>query len=319
MKPDRSARILVTGGKGFLGWHLCERLRLDGYQNVIPLSIEDCDLSIAAEVNACFKLTNPDVVIHLAAAVGGIGANIAQAGYFSYANTIMGANIIEACRIFSVRKLVIIGTICLYPEDAPIPTPEKSMWDGFPALDTAAYGIAKRNLWVMSWAYRKQYGLNSIFLIPTNLYGPGDHFEPDKSHVIAALIRRMSDATRNSLPEVVVWGDGSATRDFLFVTDAANGIALALEHYNDERPLNLGSGCETSIRELAILIARISHYEGRIVWDQTKPTGAPRRFLDVSRANKEIGFIAATQLDDGLKQTIEWFALQSEFQPKGDL
>jgi len=298
--------VVVTGGRGFLGRFVVGELERRGMQVVAP-SRAEYDLTRPERVEALFRDHAPQAVIHAAAAVGGIGANREQPGWFSYANTLMGANVLDGARRHGVAKLVTIGTICVYPADAPVPTPERAMFAGFPAADTAPYGIAKRNLWMMGVAYRRQYGLNAVYLIPTNLYGPEDHFEPERSHVVPALIRRLIEARDAASPEVTIWGDGSATREFLFVEDAARGIAAALERYDGEAPLNLGTGHEVSIRELAETLREQTRYAGRLVFDATKPAGAPRRSLDVTRARAEIGFEAATSLADGLARTVDWY------------
>jgi GDP-L-fucose synthase len=299
--------VVVTGGRGFLGRFVTEELRERGFRHVFPLGSSDYDLIRPEAVQRMYKELRPARVIHLAAAVGGIGANKEHPGWFSYANTMMGAGVIEGARIHGVRKLVVIGTICVYPAEAPVPTPETAMFEGFPAGDTAPYGIAKRNVWSMGAAYRTQYGMPVIFLIPTNLYGPHDHFDEERSHVIPALIRRLVEAREKSLPQVVVWGDGSATREFLHAADAARGIADAMSRYDDAEPVNLGTGEEVSIRTLAETIRDLVGYHGKLVWDASKPAGAPRRSLDVSRAEREFGFSARVGLTAGLRSTIEWY------------
>jgi len=298
---------VVTGGRGFLGRFVCDRLRRRGHDRVVPLGSGDYDLVRPEDAERMFAECRPTVMVHLAAAVGGIGANRANPGWFSYANTMMGANVLEGARRHGVRKLVVIGTVCVYPADAPVPTPESAMFAGFPAGDTAPYGIAKRNVWAMGWAYRKQYGSNVVFLIPTNLYGPHDHFEEERSHVIPALIRRMIEARERNDPEVAVWGDGTATREFLYVEDAARGIVDALERYDEAAPVNLGSGREVSIRDLAEAVRNVVGFRGEVVFDASKPTGAPRRSLDVARAREAFGFSATTSLADGLAATVAWY------------
>ena len=301
------ARVLVTGARGFLGSYLVEELERRGYSSVLAPARADCDLTDAQSVARYFKATGPTHVIHAAAAVGGIGANVAQAGFFSYANTMMAANVLEGCRTQGVAKVLSIGTICVYPADAPVPTPESCMFQGFPASDTAPYGIAKRNLWMMGVAYRKQYGLNATFLIPTNLYGPRDHFEESKSHVVPALIRRALEARASGAPELMVWGDGTATRDLLYVADAARGVIDALERYDAADPVNLGTGREVTVRELVETVVQACDYRGRLVFDATKPQGAPRRALDATRAREAFGFQASTSLASGLRATIDWY------------
>jgi GDP-L-fucose synthase len=277
---------------------------------VTALGAQDHDLTRAEAADAMYREHRPQAVIHLAAAVGGIGANREHPGWFSYANTMMGANVLEGARLHGVGKVVVIGTVCVYPARAPVPTSESEMFAGFPAEDTAPYGVAKRNVWMMGVAYRRQYGLPVVFLIPTNLYGPRDHFEEHRSHVIPALIRRFVEAREQNLPRVVVWGDGTATREFLYVDDAARAIADALERYDRPEPLNLGTGEEVSIRELAERIRRLTGYSGDLVWDADKPSGAPRRSLSVERLRRELGFRAETDLETGLARTIDWFCAQ---------
>jgi GDP-L-fucose synthase len=254
-----------------------------------------------------FVEQRPEVVIHLAAAVGGIGANRANPGRFFYDNAIMGIQLIEACRRHGVEKTVVLGTICAYPKFTPVPFREEELWNGYPEETNAPYGIAKKALLVQCQAYREQYGMNAIFLLPVNLYGPGDNFDLESSHVIPALIRKCVEAVEEGRDEIVLWGDGSATREFLYVEDAAEGIILATERYDEADPVNLGSGREISIRELAARIAGLTGFSGRIVWDTSQPNGQPRRCLDVSRAEREFGFRASTALDAGLRKTIEWY------------
>lgn len=304
------ARVLVTGGRGFLGSYLLEELRQRGYGEVLAPARQEVDFADPRSTAEYFARTRPTHVIHAAAAVGGIGANVAQAGLFSYANTLMAANVIENSRVHGVSKLLSIGTICVYPANAPVPTPESAMFDGFPAADTAPYGIAKRNLWMMGVAYRKQYGLRATFLIPTNLYGPRDHFDEAKSHVVPALIRRALEARASGAPELAVWGDGTATRDLLYVADAARGMVDALERYDSPEPVNLGTGREVTVRELVETVVRLCGYEGRVLFDASKPQGAPRRALDASRAHQSFGFQASTSLEQGLSATIAWYQSQ---------
>lgn len=305
--PTEPRRVLVTGGRGFLGRYVSEELTRRGYEQVLVPARAECDLLEPSSVQRYFREHAPTHVVHAAAAVGGIGANVAQAGYFSYANSLMAANVVEACRVAGAQKLLSIGTICVYPADAPVPTPESAMFEGFPAVDTAPYGIAKRNLWMMGVAYRKQYGLNAVFLIPTNLYGPRDHFDEAKSHVVPALIRRALEARASGAPELAVWGDGTATRDLLYVADAARGVVDALERYDAPEPMNLGTGREVTVRELVETVVRLCGFEGRVVFDASKPQGAPRRALDSSLARRALGFDAPTTLEQGLRATIEWY------------
>lgn len=307
---ETAQRILVTGGRGFFGSHLIEELKGRGYGRVHALDRNDCDLIQPASVQNFFEHFRPTHVIHAAAAVGGIGANVAEAGWFSYANTMMGCNVVESARRNRVEKLLSIGTVCVYPEHAPVPTPETAMFEGFPAPDTAPYGLAKRNLWMMGAAYRKQYGLNAIFVTPTNLYGPRDHFEESRSHVVPALIRRALKARDEEQPTFDVWGDGSATRDLLYVTDAARGVVDALERYDAIEPVNLSTGREISVKELVETVVRLCDYRGELRFDPTKPQGAPRRALDATKARNCFGFEATTDLATGLKATIDWYRSQ---------
>ena len=300
-------RVVVTGGKGFLGGFVCEELERRGFAAVDAVDEHDYDLTDAHAAEAMFAELRPRYLIHLAAVVGGIGANKANPGRFSYANSVMGANVLEGARRHRPDKVVVIGTACVYPANASVPTSEEQMFDGFPAEETAPYALAKRNLWMMGAAYRKQYGLSVVYLIPTNIYGPRDHFAKESSHVIPALIRRFVEAREASLPEVVIWGDGSATREFIYVEDAARGIVAALEKYDAPEPVNLGSGREVPIIVLAETIRELSGYGGRLAWDPTKPTGVPRRSLDVERARLAFGFSATTELRTGLARTIEWY------------
>jgi GDP-L-fucose synthase len=284
-----------------------DRLRQAGCADILAPSFKDCDLTARGAAEQLMAGYKPQIVIHAAAAVGGIGANQRNPGFFFYANAIMGIELIEAARRHGVEKLVVLGTICAYPKLTPVPFREEDLWNGYPEEVTAPYAIAKKALLVQCQTYRQQYDLNAIFLLPVNLYGPRDHFDPENSHVVPALIRKFVEATERGMPEVVVWGDGTATREFLYAEDAADGIVRATERYNGAEPVNLGTGIETSIRELAELIADIVGFSGRIVWDSTKPNGQPRRCLDVSRADREFGFRATTSLDCGLRRTVEWF------------
>ncbi|MCX7681742.1 MAG: GDP-L-fucose synthase [Anaerolineae bacterium] len=300
-------RILVTGGNGFLGRHVVQRLRTQGCTQVFAPRSSEYDLRDGAAVAALMRDTRPEVVIHLAALVGGIGANRERPAEFFYSNIMMGVQTIEQARLAGVEKFVIIGTVCAYPKFTPVPFREDDLWNGYPEETNAPYGLVKRLLLVQAQAYRQQYGFNAIYLLPTNLYGPGDNFDPRSSHVIPALIKKCVDAIEEGRDEIVVWGDGSPTREFLYVEDAAEGIVLATERYDKPDPVNLGSGAEISIRELVGMIARLTGFTGRIVWDTTKPNGQPRRCLDVSRAKREFGFQAHMDFEEGLRRTIEWY------------
>ena len=300
-------KILLTGGNGFVGKHVVEALQKRGVkknQMLIPKSSVD-DLR---NMKTCLKVTKDvDLVIHLAGNVGGIGYNRDFPGTLFYDNMTMGVNLIEAARINSVNKFVQVGTICAYPKFTPVPFKEENLWNGYPEETNAPYGIAKKALLVMLQAYRQQYGMNGIYLLPVNMYGPGDNFDPKSSHVIAALIQKVHDAKKQKKKEIVVWGDGSATREFFYVEDAAEAIVAATEKYNKVEPINIGAGFEISIKELVKIIVKLMNFEGKIIWDKTKPNGQPRRMLDTSKAKKEFGFQAKTNFEEGLKKTIEWF------------
>ncbi len=298
--------MLITGGGGFLGSHLVERVRREGIEPFV-VRRGDYDLTKAGDVERLFDTAQPEVVIHLAAEVGGIGANRANPGRYWYANLMMGVQVLEQSRVAGVDKVVLLGTICSYPKLAPVPFREVDLWDGYPEETNAPYGVAKKALLVGAQGYREQYGLNSIYLLPVNLYGPGDNFDLETSHVIPALIRKMVEAQERGEPEIVLWGDGSPTREFLYVEDAVEGIWLATTRYEDPEPVNLGTGEEISIGKLAALIAELTGYEGEIVWDTSKPNGQPRRKLDVSRAEASFGFRATTPFREGLEQTIAWY------------
>jgi len=300
-------RALVTGGTGFLGTNVVSALRAGGANQVFAPSSAECDLREQAEVRRLIAELRPDLVVHLAAVVGGIGANQSNPGKFFYDNLMMGALLMEEARLAGVAKFVAIGTICSYPKLTPVPFKEDDLWNGYPEETNAPYGLAKKMLLVQSAAYRQQYGFNAIFLMPVNLYGPGDNFDPDSSHVIPALIRKCVDAVARGDEEIVVWGDGSPTREFLYVDDAARGIVLAAVHYNRPEPVNLGSGSEISIKDLVGTIARLTGFKGRIAWDVSKPNGQPRRRLDVSRAADYFGFRAEVGFEEGLKATVDWY------------
>ena len=305
-------RVVVTGGAGFLGSFVVEQLRTKGCRQIIVPRSRDYDLVEMEAVRRLYADTTPDVLIHLAARVGGIGANQANPGRFFYENLMMGSQLIEIGRQRGLGKLVAIGTICAYPKFAPIPFQEDDIWAGYPEETNAPYGLAKKMMLVQSQAYRQQYGFNSIVLFPVNLYGPHDNFDLQTSHVIPALIRKCVEARDTGASEIVLWGDGTPTREFLYAEDAAEGILLAAEQYDDSRPLNLGTGEEISINGLATMIATEVGYTGRIAWDKTKPNGQPRRCLDVSRIKETIGFQAKHTLRDGLKKTIAWFHAHRE-------
>lgn len=299
--------ILVTGGAGFLGRLVCEDLRAKGYQNLIIPRRSEYDLTIEEHVSQLYRDTKPDVVIHMAAEVGGIGANRENPGRFFFANLSMGMHLIEHGRRVGLKKFVQIGTICAYPKFTPVPFREEDLWGGYPEETNAPYGIAKKALLVMLQAYRAQYGFNGVYVLPVNLYGPGDNFDLKSSHVVPALIRKMVDARDARKPTVEVWGTGSASREFLYAPDCAKAVVLTAEKYESPEPMNLGSGQEITIRQLTELIARLVGYQGQLVWDSSKPDGQPRRGLDVSRAKNSIGFVAPTPLETGLRQTIEWY------------
>jgi GDP-L-fucose synthase len=308
MEQDlQSKRILVTGAAGFLGSHIVERLRQIGCSRIAVPRRMDCDLTRADDIEKLFREFHPELVVHAAALVGGIGANRDNPGSFFYENALMGIQLIDACRRHAVEKTVVLGTICAYPKLTPVPFREETLWDGYPEETNAPYGIAKKALLVQCQAYRRQYGMNAVYLLPVNLYGPRDNFDPDSSHVIPALIRKCVEARRRGDSEITLWGDGSPTREFLYVADAAAAVVAAAELYDGADPVNIGSGQEISIRDLAARIALLTAFTGRITWDATKPNGQPRRCLDVSRAEREFGFRARTNLDAGLKTTIDWY------------
>jgi len=305
-------RICVTGGSGFLGQRVMARLNALGHRDPFVVKHSDYDLVLAEDCERLYREAKPQVLIHLAGIVGGIGANRDNPGRFFYENMMMGMQLIEGARLHGVEKFVQIGTVCSYPKFTPVPFKEDDLWSGYPEETNAPYGIAKKTLLVQLQAYRDQYGLNGIYLLPVNLYGPGDNFDPGSSHVIPALIKKCADAVRKGESKVEVWGTGAPTREFLYVDDAAEAIVMAAEHYNGREPVNLGSGKEISIKELLQLIASETGFAGKIVWNSSKPDGQPRRVLDVSRAEELLGFRARTEFIDGLRLTIEWYKAQAE-------
>jgi GDP-L-fucose synthase len=300
-------RILVTGGAGFLGAAVVARLTAEGCKEVFVPRQREYDLTREEAVRRVYERARPEVVIHLAAIVGGIGANRENPGRFFYDNLMMGTLLMEHGRRAGVEKFVAVGTVCCYPKHTPVPFREDDLWLGYPEETNAPYGMAKKMLLVQSQAYREQYGFNGVFLLPVNLYGPGDNFEPDRSHVIPAVIRRAAEAVEAGADELVVWGSGKATREFLYVDDAAEGIVLAAARYAKPDPVNLGAGFEISIHDLVTEIARLVDFRGRVVWDATKPDGQPRRCLDTSRAAREFGFRARTSFAEGLARTVRWY------------
>ena len=302
-------RFMVTGGAGFLGSFVCEKLAARGVSEdqLFVVRSRDYDLTRQQDVERLYRDVRPTVVIHLAAEVGGIGANRLHPGRFFYANLAMGLNLIEQARQSQVRKFVQVGTICAYPKFTPVPFREEDLWAGYPEETNAPYGVAKKSLLVMCEAYRQEYGLNAIYLLPVNLYGPRDNFDPESSHVIPALIRKCIESVEQGSDRIVCWGDGLPTREFLYVEDAAEGIVAATARYDDAAPVNLGSGREISIADLTTLIAKLTGFAGRIEWDTTKPNGQPRRCLEVSKARERFGFVAKTDFEAGLKATIQWY------------
>jgi GDP-L-fucose synthase len=300
-------RITVTGGAGFLGSHLVEKLEKQGCESIFVPVVEKFDLTKEADIIRLYQEASPDIVIHLAAKVGGIGANRENPATFFYDNLIMGVQLFHHAYLNKIEKFVAIGTICAYPKFTPVPFKEEDLWNGYPEETNAPYGLAKKMLLVQSEAYRAQYGFNSIFLLPVNLYGPRDNFDPRSSHVIPALIKKCMDAIENDEDEIEVWGDGSPTREFCYVEDTAEAIALATEKYNKSEPVNIGAGFEISIKNLVHMIAELTGFKGKIKWDTSKPGGQPRRMLDTTKAEREFGYKAKADFNTGLRKTIEWY------------
>lgn len=300
-------RILVTGGAGFLGSHVVRKLQNIGCQHIYVPRSKEYDLVTELGIKQLFHDTRPEIIIHLAAVVGGIGANLENPGKYFYDNLMMGTQLIEQSRLNNVEKFVGIGTICAYPKHTPVPFKEEDLWIGYPEETNAPYGLAKKMMLVQAQSYRMQYNFNSIYLLPVNLYGPGDNFDPKTSHVIPALIKKCIDAKREGKDHIEVWGTGAATREFLYVEDAAEGIVLATQQYNKSDPVNLGAGTEISIKDLVEKIAELTEYKGEIRWNTNKPDGQPRRCLDTTRAQQEFGFKAQTKFDEGLNKTIDWY------------
>jgi GDP-L-fucose synthase len=306
----KNKRITITGGKGFLGKHLIKAFRNHGHENITVADLPDYNLIDLGDVRRLYEETRPDIVVHLAAKVGGIGFNRENPGSLFYDNIMMGVQLIHEGYLRKIDKFVALGTICAYPKFTPVPFREDDLWNGYPEETNAPYGLAKKMMLVQSQAYRQQYGFNSIFLLPVNLYGPGDNFDPRSSHVIPALIKKCVDARIRGEKEIIVWGSGKATREFFYVEDAAEAIVLATERYNKSEPVNIGAGFEISIRDLVELIVELTGFKGRIAWDATQPDGQPRRMLDTTKALQEIGFRAATDFREGLRKTVSWYEVE---------
>jgi GDP-L-fucose synthase len=304
------ARILVTGASGFLGQHVLAVLSDRGYRDVVTRRRAEVDLTQAEQVRALMEQVRPDAVVHLAAVVGGIGANRANPGSFFHDNLVMGVNVLEAARFAGVSKVLAVGTICSYPKFTPVPFKEDDLWNGYPEETNAPYGLAKKMLLVQAQAYRQQYGFNAIFVLPTNLYGPGDNFHPTNAHVIPDLIRKCVEARERGDARIALWGTGTPTREFLYVRDCAEGLVAALERYNDPDPVNLGSGREIRIADLARLVAEATGFDGEITFDPSFPDGQPRRHLDTSRARERFGWSAHTPFEAGLRATVDWYVQQ---------
>lgn len=316
MPIEQSDKIIITGGAGFLGGHIVERLRSRGYNNLFIPRKAQYDLTHEGDVDRLYRDQKPAVVMHLAAEVGGIGANRDNPGRFFLANMAMGMHLIEGARKYGLKKFVQAGTICAYPKFTPVPFKESELWNGYPEETNAPYGVAKKALLVMGQSYRQQYGLNFTYLLPVNLYGPNDNFHPHSSHVIPALIRKCVEAQKRRDDSIIVWGSGSASREFLYVDDCAEAFVLAMEKYESSEPVNLGNGREITIKQLVELIVKLTGFAGQLVWDTTKPDGQPRRCLDVTRAREQLGFVAHTTLEDGLRKTIDWFRANIDNAPE---